>query len=136
MSANKVPFRSIDEYISTFPEGTQKILEEIRATIKAAVPEAGEKISYGIPTFTLNDTYLIYFAGWKKHISIYPVPSGSEAFNRQVSKYMAGKGTLKFPIDKPIPLKLITRIVKYRVAENRKQADRKNYRTVTKKEIS
>lgn len=127
MKGNKVRFSSVDEYISTFPEETQKRLEELRRTIKAAAPEAGEKISYGIPTFTLNNTYLIYFAGWKNHISIYPIPTGSEAFNKQVSKYVEGKGTLKFPLDKPLPLKLITKIVKLKVAEHRKRTDRKKY---------
>jgi uncharacterized protein YdhG (YjbR/CyaY superfamily) len=127
MKGNKARFHSIDEYISTFPEEVQKILEELRAIIKAAAPTAEETISYQIPTFTLNGKYLIYVAGWKNHISIYPIPSGSEAFNKQVSKYVEGKGTLKFPIDKPLPLKLITRIVKYRVAENRKRTDNKKY---------
>ena len=122
MKNNEVGFSSIDEYIATFPKDTQKILETLRATITAAVPDTEEKISYNIPTFTLNGKYLIYFAGWKTHISIYPIPTGSEAFNKQVSKYVEGKGTLKFPIDKPLPLKLITRIVKYRVAENLKNA--------------
>ena len=127
MKSQKVHFNSIDEYISTFPKDVQKILEELQETIKAAAPEAEEKISYGIPTFTLNGKYLIYFAGWKNHISIYPIPSGSEAFNQQVSKYVEGKGTLKFPLDKPLPMRLITKIVKYRVAENSKRSDDKKY---------
>ena len=127
MKTKKANFNSIDEYIETFPEDIQKILKELRATIKAAAPEASETISYGIPTFTLNGKYLIYFAGWKNHISIYPIPTGSEAFNKQISKYVEGKGTLKFPIDKPLPLKLITQIVKLKVAENRKKTDKKKY---------
>lgn len=127
MKSQKVRFNSIDEYISTFPKDVQKILEELRETIKAAAPEAEQKISYGIPTFMLNGKYLIYFAGWKNHISIYPIPSGSEAFNQQVSKYVEGKGTLKFPLDKPLPMRLITKIVKYRVAENSKRSDNKKY---------
>jgi len=127
MKSKKVGFISIDEYIANFPENVQKILEELRGTIKAAAPEAGEKINYGIPTFTLNSKYLIYFAGWKNHISLYPVPSGTEAFNKEVSQYVAGKGTLKFPIDKPLPLKLITKIVKLKIAENRKSTDKKKY---------
>ena len=127
MKSKKVTLNSIDEYIASVPEDVQKILEELRATIKAAAPEAGEKISYGIPTFTLNSIYLIYFAGWKDHISIYPIPSGSEAFNKEISKYVEGKGTLKFPIDKPLPLKLISKIVKYRVAETLKRTDKKKY---------
>lgn len=127
MKSTRARFQSMDEYIATFPDETRKILEELRATIKAAVPEAGETISYGIPTFTLNGKYLIYFAGWKNHISIYPIPTGTEAFNKQVSQYIEGKGTLKFPMDKPLPLKLITRIVKLRVNENRKRTDKKKY---------
>lgn len=119
MIADKIRFRSIDEYIASFPEDVQKILEELRTTIKAAAPEAGEKISYGIPTFTLNGKYLIYFAGWKHHISIYPIPVGDDELNQEIAPYVAGKGTLKFPIDKPLPLKLITKIVKLKVAESR-----------------
>ncbi len=125
MKSNKVGFTSIDEYIATFPEEVQKILEEVRATIKAAAPAAEEKISYQIPTFTLNGKGLISFAGWKKHIAMYPIPSGTEAFNKEISKYIAGKGTLKFPLDKPLPLKLISKMVKYRVADNLKNAETK-----------
>jgi uncharacterized protein YdhG (YjbR/CyaY superfamily) len=127
MKSNKARFNSIDEYIATFPKDVQKILKQVRATIKAAAPDAEETISYQMPTFTLNGKYLIYFAGWKNHISIYPIPSGSEAFNKEVSKYVEGKGTLKFPIDKPLPLKLITKIVKLKVAENLKRTDKKRY---------
>lgn len=111
-------FSSVDEYIATFPEKTQKILEELRLTIKAAAPQAEEKISYNIPAFTLDGKYLIYFAGWKNHISIYPIPTGSESFNKKVSEFAAGKGTLKFPIDRPLPLGLITEMVEFRIAEN------------------
>ena len=118
---------SIDDYIAAFPNDMQKLLKKVRTTIKAAAPGAEEKISYGIPTFTLNGRYLIYFAGWKNHISIYPIPVGSEAFNRQVSKYVAGKGTLKFPIDKPLPITLITKIVKLKVSEKLKKTDTKKY---------
>ena len=117
---------SIDEYIETFPEDIQTILKQVRKTIKAAAPETGEKISYGMPTFTLNGKYLIYFAGWKSHISLYPIPIGDEAFNKEISQYVAGKGTLKFPIDKPIPLKLITKIVKLKIAESVTGTDEKN----------
>jgi uncharacterized protein YdhG (YjbR/CyaY superfamily) len=127
MKTKKVIFNSIDEYIETFPEVTQKILKELRETIKAAAPEAGETIIYGIPTFTLNGKYLIYFAGWKNHISIYPIPPGTETFKKQISKYVEGKGTLKFPTDKPLPLKLITKMVKLNVAENLKRTDKKKY---------
>jgi uncharacterized protein YdhG (YjbR/CyaY superfamily) len=125
MKSKKVVFRSIDEYIAAFPEDVQKILEELRATIKSTAPEAGEKISYGIPAFTLNGKNLIYFAGWKNHISIYPIPTGSAAFDKEISKYIDGKGTLKFPIDKPLPLKLITKIVKLRAAQTLKRIHQK-----------
>lgn len=118
---------SIDEYIGTFPEGVQTILKQVRKTIKAAAPEAGEKISYGIPTFTLNGKYLIYFAGWKHHISIYPIPVGDDQLTQEIAPYVAGKGTLKFPIDRPMPLKLITKIVKLKVAESLSQTDQKKY---------
>lgn len=123
----KSKINSIDEYIDTFPEDIQTILKQVRKTIKAAAPEAGERISYGIPTFTLNDKYLIYFAGWKHHISIYPIPIGDDAFNQEIAPYVSGKGTLKFPIDKPIPLKLITKIVKLKVAESLSRTDKKKY---------
>jgi uncharacterized protein YdhG (YjbR/CyaY superfamily) len=121
MKNKKVTFQSMDEYIGTFPEQVQKLLKDLRATIKAAAPGTEEKISYNIPTFTLHGTYLVYFAGWKKHIAIYPIPSGTEAFHKEVAQYMDGKGTLKFPIDQPFPLKLITRIVKFRAAEIKKK---------------
>jgi len=127
MKSKKTQFKSIDEYIATFPDNMQKILEELRSTIKAAAPDAGETISYNIPTFTLNGKYLIYFAGWKNHISLYPIPIGTDSFNKQVSKYAEGKGTLKFPMDKPLPMKLIAKIVNLKVAENRKSADKKKY---------
>ena len=118
---------SIDEYIDTFPEDIQTILKQVRKTIKTAAPKAEEKISYGIPTFTLNGKYLIYFAGWKHHISIYPVPIGDDAFNQEIAQYVAGKGTLKFPVDKPLPLKLIAKIVKLKVAESSNRTDKKKY---------
>ena len=109
---------NIDEYIAGFPNATQKVLKQVRATIKKAVPKAEEKISYGIPTFTLNDRYLIYFAGFKNHISLYPAPRGNEIFKKELSAYKGGKGTVQFPLYKPIPLNLITRIVKFKIKEN------------------
>jgi uncharacterized protein YdhG (YjbR/CyaY superfamily) len=127
MKSNKTSFRSIDEYIASFPEDVQRILQELRETIRAAAPGTEEKISYGIPTFTLNGKYLIYFACWKNHLSIYPIPSGTGAFNKQVSKYVEGKGTLKFPLDQPLPMKLITKTVRNRVAENLKRTDKQKY---------
>src|SRR3990172_6004640 len=105
---SKKGFTSIDEYIAACPEETRKHLQKIRATIRAAAPGAREKISYQIGAFELNGKNLIGFAGWKNHVSMYPIPSGSAAFNRQVAQYVDGKGTLKFPLDKPLPLKLIS----------------------------
>ena len=126
MKSNKAGFDSIDEYIATFPKETQKILEEVRATMTAAAPGTREKISYQIAAFELNGKNLIHFAGWKTHIAMYSIPSGTETFNKEVAKYVAGKGTLKFPLDKPLPLKLVTKIVKLRVAENLKNAQTKS----------
>jgi uncharacterized protein YdhG (YjbR/CyaY superfamily) len=127
MTRKKVSFNSIDEYIATFPEETQKIMEELRGTIKASTPDMEEKISYNMPTFTLNGIYLVYFAGWKNHIAFYGAPRGNAEFREDLSAYESGAGTLKFPMDKPIPLKLITKIVKFRAAENRKRIDKKKY---------
>ena len=116
--SQKTVFHSVDEYFASFPEDVQKILEKIRAFIKATVPEAKEKISYQIAAFELNGKNLIYFAGWKNHISLYPVPSGDEAFEKEISNYVAGKGTLKFPLAKPIPFEIIGKVVQLRVAES------------------
>lgn len=126
MNSKKAGFTSIDEYIASFPEATQKILEKIRSTIKAVVPEAKEKISYQIPTFELNGRNLVHFAAWKKHIGMYPIPAGSEAFEKELSQYTDGKGTLKFPLDKSLPLKLIGEIVQFRVADNLKNIDERS----------
>jgi len=127
MKSDKVHFNSIDEYISTFPKDVQKIMKQLRTTIKAAAPKAEEEISYQMPTFTLNDKYLVYFAGWKTHISFYGAPRGNAEFKEDLSAYETGQGTLKFPLDKPMPLDLITKIVKFRVAENLKRMDKKKY---------
>ena len=127
MKTKKAGFKSVDEYIETFPKNVQKILKQVRRTIKAAAPGAREKISYQIAAFELNGRNLIHFAGWKNHIAIYPIPSGSEAFNKQAAQYADGKGTLKFPLDKPMPLRLITKIVEYRVIDNLKNTTKKKY---------
>ena len=125
MESNKVGFISIDEYIATFPEEIQKILEELRATIKAAAPEAEEKISYQIPTFALKGN-LVHFAAFKNHIGFYPTSSGTQAFKHELSIYEGAKGTVRFPIDKPLPLELIRKIVTFRVAENLEKAELKS----------
>ena len=108
----------MDEYIGTFPKNVQVILEKLRQTIRKAAPGSEETISYQIPAFKLQGKYLVYFAAWKNHISLYPVPRGDEAFKKEVSSYQTGKGTVQFPIDKPLPLRLIQKIVKYRLKEN------------------
>lgn len=117
---------SVDEYIAGFPESTQKQLKRIRAVIRAAAPEAREKISYKIAGYELNGRNLVYFAGWKKHISLYPIPAGDEAFEKEISRYVDGRGTLKFLLDKPLPMKLIEKVVKLHVAANIKNAKAKS----------
>lgn len=124
MKDKKTGFNSIDEYIATFPKETRKILVEIRETIKTAAPDAEEKISYQMPTFYLNGN-LIHFAAFKNHIGIYPTPSGTEAFKRELSKYQGAKGSVRLPIKEPMPLKLIAKIVKFRVTENLKKVQAK-----------
>ncbi|PXX60450.1 uncharacterized protein YdhG (YjbR/CyaY superfamily) [Nocardia tenerifensis] len=101
---------TIDTYIAAFPEEVRGILTEIRRTIQGALPEATEAISYDIPTFKVNGRNIVHFAGWKSHISVYPIPDGDKAFDRAVEPYRAGKGTLKFPLSKPIPYDLIAQI--------------------------
>jgi uncharacterized protein YdhG (YjbR/CyaY superfamily) len=123
MEGNKVRFTSIDEYIAAFPEETQKLLQELRSTIKASAPEAEEKITYQMPTFDLNGRHLVHFSAWKHHIGLYPIPAGNEAFEKEISQYRSAKSALNFPIDKPLPLKLISKFIKLRVAENRKTAE-------------
>jgi uncharacterized protein YdhG (YjbR/CyaY superfamily) len=124
MESSKVRFNSIDEYIATFPAETQKILQALRATIKAAAPDADEKISYQMPTFALKGN-LVHFAAHKNHIGFYPTPSGIEAFKQELSIYEGAKGSIRFPIEEPLPLDLIRKIVKFRVAENLNKAERK-----------
>lgn len=112
-------FDSVDEYIAQFPARVQDILQEIRRRCRAAVPGSGEMISYGIPTVTLDGKYVVYFAGWSHHISVYPVPSGDDAFRADVAPFRAAKGTLKFPLGKPIPYALIGRTAAFLAAERR-----------------
>jgi uncharacterized protein YdhG (YjbR/CyaY superfamily) len=129
MNTKKAATQNIDEYIAEFPKDVQEILEKIRLTIRKAAPNAEETISYKMPTFNLKGQYLIYFAAYKKHIGLYPVPSGNAKFNEEVSAYQVGKGTLQFPLDKPIPYKLISKIVKVRAKENSAKAAAKRKKT-------
>jgi uncharacterized protein YdhG (YjbR/CyaY superfamily) len=120
MKTPNVGFQSIDEYIATFPAEIQSLLETVRATIRAAAPDAEEKISYQMPTFVLNGN-LVHFAAFKQHIGLYPAPSGIDAFQQELAPYKGAKGSIRFPISQPLPLELISAIVRFRVAENLKK---------------
>jgi uncharacterized protein YdhG (YjbR/CyaY superfamily) len=114
---NKNSFKTIDEYINSFPKESSLILKKVRSTIKESAPNAKEKISYGIPTFYLNGN-LVHFGGFKKHIGFFPTPKTIEKFKKELSSYETSKGTVKFPLDKPIPFDLIKKITLFRVKEN------------------
>ena len=105
-------FASVEEYIGSFPAGVQAILELVCRAILDAVPGAGETISYHIPTITLDGRPLLYFAGWKRHISLYPAPAGDEALERRLGPYRSAKSTLKFPLSQPVPYDLIAQVAK------------------------
>jgi uncharacterized protein YdhG (YjbR/CyaY superfamily) len=109
---------TIDDYIAGFPPDVQAALRQVRATIREAAPDTEEAISYRIPTFNLNGRYLIYFAGFKNHVSVYPAPMGAAELADEMALYGSGKGTMKFPLNKPIPLDLIRRIVEFRRKES------------------
>ncbi len=109
---------NIDDYISDFPDETQKYLNEMRELIRKLAPDSVESISYAIPTFSLNGKYLVYFAGFKNHIGLYPTPVGMEAFKEELLNYKTGKGSVQFPLNKPLPIALITKIVKYQIEQN------------------
>jgi uncharacterized protein YdhG (YjbR/CyaY superfamily) len=125
MKNSTASIASMDEYIAGFPEDIQKKLQEVRATIKTAAPDAKEIISYQVPTFFLFGN-LVHFAATKNHISFFPTPSGVEAFIDELSQYSTSKGTIRFPLDNPLPLDLIRRITIFRVVENLKRAEEKN----------
>ena len=118
MKNEKIKPENVDDYISDFPEDIQSVLEKIRATIRKAAPDALEMISYGIPAFKFQGKPLVYFAAFKNHIGFYPTPTGIKEFEKDLSIYKQGKGSVQFPIDKPMPLELIGKIVKYRVNKN------------------
>ena len=118
MIPNQEAPQTIDAYIAAFPDDVQTILQHIRRTIHEIAPEATEAIAYGMPTFRLHGN-LVHFAGFKNHIGFYPVPSGMMAFKDELAAYKQGKGSVQFPLDKPMPLDLIRRIVAFRVEENK-----------------
>jgi uncharacterized protein YdhG (YjbR/CyaY superfamily) len=114
---NKKEFKAIDEYIATFPKNIQIILEELRQAIRDSAPDAEEVISYQMPAFRLKGI-LVYFAALKNHIGFYPTSSAVTKFRKDLSKYEVSKGTVRFPIEEPIPLDLVKKMVRYRVKEN------------------
>ena len=124
MAASTKAPETIDEYIRAFPKDVQRILSELRQTIRDVAPEAEETINYGMPTFRLNGN-LVHFAAFENHIGFYPTPTGIEAFKEELSVYKGAKGSVQFPIDQPLPLPLIRRIVEYRVKENRERKQKK-----------
>ncbi len=124
--------KTIDAYIAQFPQDVQTILQGLRATIQATAPEATEKISYQMPTFYLEGN-LVHFAAYKHHIGFYPAPSAIEAFEDELASYKTSKGAVQFPIDQPLPLDLIRRVVVFRVAENLEKATAKSRKSKPKK---
>lgn len=124
MENKRSDYNSIDEYIGTFPKEVQEILKKLRAVVKEAAPEAEERISYRMPTFSQKGN-LVHFAAYKKHIGFYPTPSGIQAFKNELSAYEGAKGSVKFPIDEPLPYTLIGKIVRFRVTENTRIAEEK-----------
>lgn len=124
MTIEKKTFQTIDDYIATHNPEIQAILEQIRATIQAAAPEAEEAISYQMPTFKLQGN-LIHFAAYKNHIGLYPTPSGIEEFEEELAPYKRAKGSIRFPLDQPIPYELIGQITHFRVSENLAKAEAK-----------
>jgi uncharacterized protein YdhG (YjbR/CyaY superfamily) len=118
MQINPTTPTTIDEYIAGFPPEIQAILHKVRATVKKAAPHADEAIKYRMPTFVLKGRNLVHFAAFKHHIGFYPAPTGIEAFKAELAPYAGAKGSVQFPLDKPIPYALISKIVKFRVKEN------------------
>jgi uncharacterized protein YdhG (YjbR/CyaY superfamily) len=118
MKGSKKGYSTIDEYIAGCPKYIQAILETVRQAIRESAPKSEERISYGIPTFDLNDRHLVHFAAHKNHIGFYPTSSGVAEFRNELLEYEISKGTIRFPLDKPIALDLVEKIVKFRVKEN------------------
>lgn len=117
-------YTTVEEYIAAFPEEIRALLEAMRATIRAAAPDAGERISYQIPTFTLHGN-LVHYAAFKRHIGFYPASSGIAAFQEELAGYKQSRGAVQFPLDQPLPLELVARITRYRADENRARAAKK-----------
>lgn len=111
-------YKNVDDYIKSFPGAVQKLLIQMRTTIRKAAPDAEEGIDYGMPSYKLKGKPLVYFGGFSKHVGFYATPTGHSEFASELSQYKQGKGSVQFPLDEPLPLKLITKITKFRVAEN------------------
>ena len=109
--------KNIDDYIAAFPAGIQKMLKQMRTTIRKAAPQSEEAIKYGIPTFVLNGN-LVHFAAYKNHIGFYPAPSAMEAFKKEFAAYKTSKGAVQFPLDHPLPLDLVAQVTEFRVEES------------------
>jgi uncharacterized protein YdhG (YjbR/CyaY superfamily) len=123
-TAMKTTVKNVDEYIAGFPKDTRALLTQMRTTIQQAAPDAEEIISYAMPAYKYQGV-LVYFAAFKNHIGFYATPTGHEAFKKGLSVYKEGKGSVQFPLDKPLPLSLITKIVKFRIKENLEKAKAK-----------
>jgi len=121
---SKTP-NNVDEYILDFPEDIQSLLNLVRSTIQQAAPEAEESIGFGMPAYKIHGKPLVYFAAFKNHIGFYATPTGHAEFAKELSKYKQGKGSVQFPIDQPMPLKLIGQVVEFRVIENQEKAKAK-----------
>ncbi|WP_217591820.1 DUF1801 domain-containing protein [Cohnella sp. GbtcB17] len=124
MDQSRNSFASTEDYIATFPPEVQRLLQEVRETIRSAAPEAKEKISYQMPTFDLHGN-LVHFAAFKNHIGFYPGADGIASFKDELSAYKGAKGSVQFPLDKPLPLELIRRITAYRASQNKARAEAK-----------
>ena len=124
MKARQTPLKTIDEYIALWPADIKAKLVSMRKTIRKAAPKAEEAISYGMPAFK-QEGALVYFAAFKEHLGFFPMPSSIKAFAKELSKYKMGKGSVQFPFDQPIPLTLVSKITKYRIAENKIKAEAK-----------
>lgn len=125
MTPEKFSIENVNQYISTFPESTQELLQQMRSIIRSAAPQAEEVISYQMPAFRLHGV-LVYFAGYKNHIGFYPTPSGIQKFKQELSVFKNSKGAAQFPLNKPLPIQLIKRIVSFRVRENLEKAQLKS----------
>lgn len=117
--------KTVDEYITGFPDDVQNLLKQMREAIRKHAPNAAESISYGMPAYKLCGKPLVYFGGFTEHIGFYATPTGHEAFKKELTGYKSGKGSVQFPIDKPLPMALIAKIVKFRVKENQERAKKK-----------